>query len=70
MRTLGIIIFLILFLISTYFQKKSSTFMKEEYKKKGFFIQYQWMPMSLDNTKYRDERGPRCQGPEVLTSQN
>jgi hypothetical protein len=56
MKTLGIIILILSFIIGSYFQKRSSKFMKED-TKNGFFRRLEVHPTSFNNQDYYDTLG-------------
>ena len=57
MRVLSFIILLIAIVIGTYYQIKSSEFLKEEFRRRGFFRKLEIHPTSFNNEEYKDKRG-------------
>ena len=57
MRVLSFVILLIAIVIGTYYQKKSSEFLKEEFRSSGFLRKLEIHPTSFNNEEYEDKRG-------------
>ena len=57
MRVLSFVILLIAIVIGTYYQKKSSEFLKEEFRRRGFLRKLEIHPTSFKNEEYEDTRG-------------
>lgn len=57
MRVLSFIILLFAFIIGTYYQKKSSEFLKEDFRRRGFLRKLEIHPTSFNNAEYEDKRG-------------